>query len=139
MIETKSVFEFMSDTSSSQSSPAETLRSVDPHARINQLAKAAFTREVLRKVNDVVLPLNDYGSGAAFYCVHSIAGAGTDFRFMAQMLGPNQRFFAVQTPTKKRNAEFAISVESMSEYYVDSLVNFNPRGALSLAAIRSDQ
>ena len=122
----------MSDTSSSQSSPAETLRPVDPYARINQLAKAAFTREVLRKVNDVVLPLNDYGSGPAFYCVHSIAGAATDFRFMAQMLGPNQRFYGIQTPTQKRNAEFPISVESISEYYVDRLVKFQPEGSFIL-------
>lgn len=127
-IETMSVFKFMSDTSSSKSSPAESLRPVDPYARINQLANAAFTREVLRKVNDVILPLNDYGSGPAFYCVHSIAGAGTDFRFMAQMLGPNQRFYGIQTPTKKRNAEFPISVESVSEYYVDRLVKFQPEG-----------
>jgi hypothetical protein len=79
----------MSETSSSQSSPAESLPTVDPYVRINQLANAAFTREVLRKVNEVILPLNDRGSGPAFYCIHSITGAATDFRFMAQMLGPN--------------------------------------------------
>jgi pimeloyl-ACP methyl ester carboxylesterase len=122
----------MSDTSSNQSSPAESVPPVDPCARINQLANAAFTREVLRKVNDVILPLNDRGSGPAFYCIHSITGAATDFRFMAQMLGPNQRFFGIQTPTTKRNAEFPISVESISEYYVDSLVRFQPEGGFIL-------
>jgi thioesterase domain-containing protein len=122
----------MSDTSSSQSSPAESLPPVDPYARINQLANAAFTREVLRKVNEVILPLNDRGTGPAFYCIHSITGAATDFRFMAQMLGPNQRFFGIQTPTRKRTAEFPISVESMSEYYVDGLVKFQPEGGFIL-------
>lgn len=122
----------MSDTSSSQSSPAESLPPVDPYARINQLANAAFTREVLRKVNEVILPLNDRGSGPAFYCIHSITGAATDFRFMAQMLGPNQRFFGIQTPTRKRTAEFPISVELISEYYVDSLIKFQPEGSFIL-------
>src|SRR6185312_17447326 len=122
----------MSDSSFSQSSPAESLQPVDPYARISQLTQAAFTSEVLRKVNDVILPLNDRGSGPAFYCVHSIAGAATDFRFMAHMLGPNQRFYGIQTPTKKRNAEFPISIESISEYYVDRLVKFQPEGSFVL-------
>jgi thioesterase domain-containing protein len=125
-------FEFMNSSSPSQSSPAERLPPADPYARINQLANAAFTREVLRKVNEVILPLNDQGSGPAFYCIHSITGAATDFRFMAHMLGPNQRFFGIQTPTRKRNADFPVSIEAISEYYVDSLIKFQPEGSFIL-------
>ena len=78
---------------------------------MNKLAQVAFGREVLRKVVDVILPLNDRGTGLALYCVHPITGAATNFRFLAQMLGPKRRLFGIQTPTAKRNAEFPCSIE----------------------------
>jgi hypothetical protein len=83
--------------------PTAAVESVDENARMNKLAHAAFAREVLRKVTDVILPLNDSGTGSAFYCVHPITGAATNFCPMAKMLGPKQRFYGIQTLTKKRN------------------------------------
>jgi thioesterase domain-containing protein len=100
----------------------------DGFARMKKLAHAAFGREVLRKVSDVILPLNDVGDGPALYCVHPITGAATNFSAMAQMLGPTQRFFGIQTPTKKRTAEFAGSIEAISAFYVDHLIRFQPFG-----------
>jgi thioesterase domain-containing protein len=105
---------------------------VSQYARMNKLAHIAFGREVLRKVNDIILPLNDSGAGLAFYCVHSITGSATDFRFLARMLGPEQKFFGIQVPTEKRNAEFASSIESLSRYYVDALVQFQTHGPFVL-------
>jgi thioesterase domain-containing protein len=116
----------------SKPDPTSTLLSevepVDQCAHMKKLAHFAFGQEVLRKVTNVIQPLNDRGSGPAFYCVHSITGAITDFRYMAQMLGPGQKFYGIQTPTKKRNAEFAGSIESISRYYVERLIEFQPRG-----------
>jgi thioesterase domain-containing protein len=112
-----------------QKNPAEP---VDDCARMNKLAHAAFGREVLRKVSDVILPLNDTGTGPAFYCVHPITGAATNFRVMAQMLGSKQRFYGIQTPTKKRTAEFASSIEAIGEFYVEHLVRFQPAGSFIL-------
>ena len=100
----------------------------DVHARMNMLANAAFVSEALRRVTDVILPLNDSGTGSAIYCVHCITGVASSFRFMAQMLGPQQSFYGIQTPTKKRNAKFASSIEAISQYYVDSLIKFQPDG-----------
>jgi thioesterase domain-containing protein len=95
---------------------------------MDELARIAFGREVLRKVSDVILPLNDTGIGPAFYCVHPITGAATNFRAMAQMLGSTQKFYGIQTPTKKRNAKFASSIEAIGEFYVEHLVRFQPTG-----------
>jgi thioesterase domain-containing protein len=100
----------------------------DEFFQMKRLANAGFAREALRKVTDVILPLNDSGTGPAFYCVHDITGIATGFRFIAEMLGPQQRFYGIQTPTKKRNAEFASSIESISQYYVDELIKFQPGG-----------
>jgi thioesterase domain-containing protein len=101
---------------------------VSQDARMNELAGVAFGREVLRNITNVIQPLNDRGTGTAFYCVHSITGSITDFRFMAQMLGAERKFYGIQTPTEKRNAEFPSSIESISRYYVERLIKFQPRG-----------
>ena len=101
-------------------------------ARMKKLAGVAFGREVLRHVTDVIQPLNDQGTGTAFYCVHAVTGSITDFRFMAQMLGAKWNFYGIQAPTKKRNAEFPSSIESISRYYVEHLIEFQPRGTFAL-------
>jgi len=104
----------------------------DEYVRMKRLANAGFAREALRKVTDVILPLNDSGAGSAFYCVHDITGMATGFRFLAEMLGPQQRFYGIQTPTKNRNAEFVSSIESISQCYVDYLIEFQPEGKFLL-------
>src|ERR1700759_1209190 len=101
-------------------------------SRVRELANIAFGREVTRKVVDAILPLNDIGSGPAFYCVHGVAGCATDFRFMAEMLSPDHKFYGIQVPTAKRNAAFAASIEHMSQYYANRLNEFQPTGALIL-------
>jgi thioesterase domain-containing protein len=117
----------------SNSFPSESGRLADKYLHMDMLANAAFGREVLRKVKNVILPLNDQGTGPSIYCIHSVTGAATDFRFLAQMLGPQQKFYGIQAPTIKRNAEFASSIESVSQYYVDALIGFQPEGAFVLA------
>jgi thioesterase domain-containing protein len=101
-------------------------------SRMEQLFATAFSREALHKVNSVIMPLNDIGDGPSFYCVHPITGVATDFRFLAQALGPRQKFFGIQAPTEKRNAAFSCSIESISEYYVEALEKFQPDGNLVL-------
>jgi thioesterase domain-containing protein len=96
------------------------------------LINSAFKREVLRKVVDVILPLNDIGDGPPFYCVHSIPGVGTEYQDLVRMLGPNRKFYSIQVPSNRRNADFARSIEDLSKYYVDELVKFQPEGPFLL-------
>ena len=102
---------------SNQRSDSAVLPEDDGDKRMTRLAQIAFGKEVMRRVTDVILPLNDCGSGPAFYCVHSVMGAATDFRHMARMLGSQQKFFGIQVPTSKRNAEFAGSIEAIHDWY----------------------
>lgn len=103
-----------------------------PTDRMQQLAQIAFGREVTRKVVDPILPLNDEGIGLPFYCVHSITGVATEFHFLTAMLGPRQTFYGIQTPMVKRNADFPRSIEAVSRYYVNRLIEFQPTGPLLL-------
>jgi thioesterase domain-containing protein len=101
-------------------------------ANLKRLAHAGFGREVLRKVTDSILPLNDLGTGVPFYCVHSITGVATNFSSMAQCMGPRQKFYGIQTPTAKRNAAFPSSIEAVSRHYVNRLIEFQPEGSFAL-------
>jgi thioesterase domain-containing protein len=111
---------------------AEPEKTSQCQTRMEKLINLAFKREVIRKVTNVILPLNDVGCGSAFYCVHAIGGVATEFRHMARMLGPEQRFYGIQAPTDKRNAEFVSSIKSISQHYVDELVKFQPEGPFFL-------
>src|SRR5215831_3146036 len=100
--------------------------------RMEELINRAFKREVIRKATDVIVPLNDVGSGPAFYCVHSIGGGVTEFRYLVRRLGPGQKFYGIQASTDRRNAEFGRSIKAMSRHYVNELVKFQPDGAFML-------
>jgi thioesterase domain-containing protein len=99
---------------------------------MEDLINRAFKREVIRKVTDVIVPLNDIGSGPAFYCVHSIGGGVTEFQYLVRRLGPDQQFYGIQAPTNRRNAELGRSIKAMSRHYVSELVKFQPDGAFIL-------
>ena len=114
-----------------EASPSMT-PSHDADAPINKHELAAFWNEVLGKAERVVVPLNECETGPAFYCVHALSGAVTDLRHLARLLGPQQRFYGVQAPTARRSAEFAPSIESIAQYYVDALIAFQPEGPFAL-------
>lgn len=100
--------------------------------RMHLLAHAAFAQEARRRVVDIVVPFNDCGDNPAFYCVHPITGSAGSYRNLSMLLGPEQKFFGIQTPTLLRNPRFASSIESISKTYVEELVKFQPEGAFNL-------
>jgi thioesterase domain-containing protein len=88
-------------------------------------------RLVSRKIGPITA-LTNGATGPAFYCIHSLGGEVTDFCPLARLLGPEQKFYGIQTPIEKLNAKFAASVESMARYYADALCAFQPEGPLLL-------
>ena len=87
---------------------------------------------LLPRRSSAIAPLNESGNGLAFYCIHSLGGEVTEFRLLARLLGPEQRFYGIQTPREKLTAEFAASVESMAEFYTNALCAFQPEGPFLL-------
>jgi thioesterase domain-containing protein len=86
----------------------------------------------------VILPINDAArdeanASPAFYCVHSLSGAGgTDFLHLAKLM-PEAKFYGIQAPTAKmHDPSFGGSVESLAEFYVDVLTKFQPSGRFFL-------
>jgi pimeloyl-ACP methyl ester carboxylesterase len=56
----------------------------------------------------------------------------SQFRFLAQLLGPDQPFYGIQVPTAERKAELAVSIETISAHHVEELVRFQPTGPFIL-------
>lgn len=114
-----------------KTSPADDL------ARNIGALNALFAR-ALRDSERVIFPINDCALEAgntspAFYCIHSLSGAGgTDFCHLARLM-PAVRFYGIQAPPKKmREATFGDSIEAIADYYATALVQFQPRGPFLL-------
>lgn len=109
---------------------------IDPPCNSGAL-NALFARTT-RSSEHVVCPINDSALdksnlSPAFYCVHSLSGAGgTDFRDLARLM-PAVRFFGIQAPPKKmQDPQFGASVGSIADFYAGALVKFQPEGPFLL-------
>ncbi len=109
---------------------------IDPPSNTGAL-NALFAR-TRRSSEHVICPISDSALDAtnlspAFYCVHSLSGAGgTDFRDLATLM-PAVRFFGIQAPPKKmQDPQFGASVKSIADYYAGALVKFQPKGPFLL-------
>jgi thioesterase domain-containing protein len=109
-----------------------TAKSQNIDAPTNRQELVAFWNEIFGKAQNVIVPLSETGNGLALYFVHPLSGSVTPLRYMARLLAPQHRFYGIQAPTKKRNAEFANSVESIARYYADALTAFQPEGVFAL-------
>jgi thioesterase domain-containing protein len=88
-------------------------------------------RLVARKSGPITALANG-AIGPAFYWVHSLGGAATDYCPLVRLLDPERKFYGIQAPIEKLSARFAASVESMAQYYADALCAFQPEGPLLL-------
>jgi thioesterase domain-containing protein len=99
---------------------------------------ALFAR-VSRNSERAIVPINSCALNSdpklpTFYCVHSASGvAGTDFLDLAERLEPSIRFFGIQAPPKMMpDTNFGATVESIADYYANTLVEFQPSGSFML-------
>lgn len=109
-----------------------------PTPKDNSRGLAALFARIARGSNTIILPINDAAQAGdaalpAFYCVHSLSGAGgTDFIHLAERM-PDVRFFGIQAPPAKfEDKSFGNSVEALAEFYADALVKFQPQGRFFL-------
>jgi thioesterase domain-containing protein len=104
----------------------------------NNGALTALFARIARSSERVIIAINDSAleedsPNPAFYCVHSLSGAGgTDFCHLAKLM-PEVRFYGIQAPPAKiRDSDFGSSVESIADYYANALVKFQPKGPFLL-------
>ena len=105
----------------------------DLAGRMRHLIRMAVWQEALGRTSSVLLPLSDgRADRVPFYCVHALSGAGAVLTTLAEMLGPEQPFVAIQAPVPDRHAGFAGSIEAMARHYAEALMQAQPAGRLAL-------
>ena len=73
-------------------------------------------------------------SAPAFFCLHSVTGAGvSDFLDLAREIGPEVRFFAVQVPRRiMKKADHPRLLEFLAETHASAIANAQPEGRINL-------
>jgi thioesterase domain-containing protein len=105
--------------------------------RLRQSLSNVTWRETLGKGTNFVVSLNGEGSRLPFFCVHSLTGKATDYVPLAQRLGPDQPFFALQIPLACRTTDFGgviapLTIESLARHYVTEVTARRPDGPIAL-------
>ncbi|MBW4025094.1 MAG: hypothetical protein HIU92_18530 [Proteobacteria bacterium] len=80
-----------------------------------------------------IVPFNQIGGDPPIYCVHPIAGDVSTFQTLADALRSAQRFFGIQVPQSKMNAEFCTTIQDVARHHVAEVCRFQPEGPLILA------
>jgi thioesterase domain-containing protein len=80
-----------------------------------------------------IVPFSEEGNGLALYCVHSITGDVSSFNDLARALGKEQRFYGIQVPRNRMNADLAASIEEVARQHLQALVAFQKDGPIVLA------
>ncbi len=111
---------------------------IPPDLPRDRAALTALFARTSRNAETIVFPINEAVGdtslrGPAFYCVHSLSGAGgTDFQHLAALL-PEVRFYGIQAPrTRMSEQAFGRSVETIAGYYAEALMRFQPSGRFLL-------
>ncbi|WP_187415117.1 non-ribosomal peptide synthetase [Nonomuraea sp. PA05] len=75
----------------------------------------------------VIVPLNPGGTRQPFFCVHAGGGTALGYRELARDLGPDQPFYALQSPGLD-GGELLTSLPEMAAEYVKAMRAVQPEG-----------
>jgi thioesterase domain-containing protein/acyl carrier protein len=104
-----------------------------PLATLIQAATIAEIAERLRgasgpAANSVLVPIQPGGTRPPLFAVHGIGGGVLCYRALAELLGADQPFYALQAPALAGEAPTHLSLEEMATRYVRALRAVQPAG-----------
>ncbi|HLM25144.1 MAG TPA: condensation domain-containing protein, partial [Pyrinomonadaceae bacterium] len=74
-----------------------------------------------------LVPIRSEGTRAPFFCVHPVGGNVLCYAALARQLGPEQPFYAFQSPVLEQH-----TIEALAEYYLQKLRAVQPHGPYRL-------
>ena len=101
-------------------------RTVRQLAEVIRKAKQPANGE--QKTWSSLVPIQTNGSGIPFFCVHHLGGQALTYEPLAKALGPDQPFYAFQSPLVSRAEIRETSIEELASIYVKDLRAFFPQG-----------
>nr|MCH9650200.1 amino acid adenylation domain-containing protein [Deltaproteobacteria bacterium] len=94
------------------------------------LLRAAGDEDV--SLGEILVPLQEEGSLPPLYWVHPVGGNVFSYLSLAHHLGPEQPFYAFQSPGLSREKTVLNTVEMMAETYLEELRARQPEGPYHL-------
>ena len=91
--------------------------------------QAAGTEE---KIWSSLRPIQPHGSRIPLFCVHAVGGDVLFYEQLAKALGPDQPFYAFQSPLITRRDKRETSIEEMASTYIEEMRAFFPQGPFLL-------
>jgi len=98
------------------------------HQLAEVIRKAKESAHVEEKTRSSLVPIHANGSGTPFFCVHHLGGQALTYEPLAKALGPDQPFYAFQSPLVSQADPGETSIEELAAVYVKELRAFLPQG-----------
>lgn len=105
---------------------------------LSQLAeairKAGAPAGTAQRTWSALVPIQPHGTRVPLFCVHAVGGDVLFYEQLAKALGPNQPFYAFQSPLVADPGRRDLSIEDMAALYVKEMRDFLPQGPYLLGA-----
>jgi acyl transferase domain-containing protein/thioesterase domain-containing protein len=101
-------------------------------AQVIRKASAPVYRE--QKIWSALVPIQPNGSRTPLFCVHAVGGDVLFYQQLAKALGPDQPFYAFQSPLAAEPDRRDITIEDMASLYIKEMRAFFPQGPYLLGA-----
>lgn len=75
-----------------------------------------------------IVPLQTQGNKQPFFCIHPAGGHVFYYHDLSHYLGNNQPFYGIQAQGFNEGEKIFTNVEDMAEFYVQTLLEFQPDG-----------
>ena len=101
-------------------------RTIRQLAGVIRKSQRPATAEV--KTWSALVPIQPNGSRVPIFCVHALGPSLLFYRQLATYLGPDQPFYALQSPLESQVQTRQPSLEELASIYIKELQNFFPEG-----------
>jgi len=86
------------------------------------------------RIWSALVPVQSNGSQVPLFCVHAVGGDVLFYEQLSKALGPDQPFYAFQSPLVAEPGRRDVTVEEMASLYVREMRDFFPQGPYLLGA-----
>jgi acyl transferase domain-containing protein/thioesterase domain-containing protein len=98
------------------------------------IRQASAPAASVQKLWSALVPIQPDGSRTPLFCVHAVGGDVLFYEQLAKALGPEQPFYAFQSPLVAEPDRRGLTIEEMASLYIREMRAFLPQGPYLLGA-----